>query len=219
MKDKKKPETTQLVQEDPELNIIPLDLIQALMGGGLLQEDTLENRGVIFLDREVSNFTVAHVIKKMMSLHFDPEFTDEIQLIINSPGGNTDAGWALIDVMGWVKNPVRTIALGAICSMATSIFISGDERIMGPNTMAMIHQFSWGNEGTYSDLVAQRKAEDLQDQMDVRHLTTHSKYKTAAEVRKHLLKQTDTWLSPKEMKKHGLCDRILQKRVAKGKKK
>lgn len=213
-KKKEEPKVTPSVTESPKqddteaVGVIPLELLQAL-GGGMKEDDSLESRGIIFLDKEINNMTVSHVIKRLISLHFNPDFKDSIQIIINSPGGATDAGWALIDVMSWVKNPVRTIALGEICSMATSIFISGDERIMGANALAMIHQFSWGRAGNYSELVASRKAEDLQDQMDIKHILQHSKYKTEAEVRKHLLKETDNWLSPTEMKKHGLCDRIL----------
>jgi ATP-dependent Clp protease protease subunit len=195
-------------EEEGETQIIPFDLLQAMMSNGK-QDDSLEARGIIFLDKEINSMTVGHIIKRIMSLHFNPDFKDSIQLILNSPGGSTDAGWALIDVMAWVKNPVRTIALGEICSMATSIFISGDERVMGSNALAMIHQFSWGRAGNYSELVASRKAEDLQDKMDIKHLIKHSKYKTEADVRKHLLQDTDNWLSPEEMKKHGLCDRVL----------
>lgn len=196
------------IEDGQEFSVIPLEVLHALSGANK-EDNSLESRGIIFLDREINTMTISHIIKRIISLHFNPDFKDPIQLIINSPGGATDAGWALIDVMSWVKNPVRTIALGEICSMATSIFIAGDERIMGANSLAMIHQFSWGRAGNYSELVAGRKAEDLQDRMDVKHLLLHSKYKTEADIRKHVLKNTDNWLSPSEMKKHGLCDRIL----------
>lgn len=199
--------TVELSKQEEETTIIPLEILQAMSGER--PDDSLESRGILFLDKEINTHTISPIIKKILSLHFNQDFTDPIQLILNSPGGSTDAGWALIDVMSWVKNPVRTIALGEICSMATSIFISGDERIMGPNALAMIHQFSWGRAGNYSELVATRKAEDLQDQMGIKHILYHSKYKTEIEVRKHLLRDTDNWLSPSEMKKHGLCDRVL----------
>lgn len=212
MKRKKKPKhqpSDQGPKNDEEDGMPSMEVIQFMGPQMDRTDDSLESRGILFLDKEINTQTISHIMKKMIALHFNPDFVEPIQLIINSPGGATDAGWALIDVMSWVKNDVRTIALGEVCSMATSIFISGDERIMGNNALAMIHQFSWGRAGNYSDLVAARVAEDLQDEMNVKHLVTNSRYATEADVRKHLLKDTDTWLSPNEMKKHGLCDTVL----------
>ena len=52
-------------------------------------------------------------------MHFNSGFNEPIQIIINSPGGFTDAGWAFIDMMEFVKNEIITIAVGEIASMAT----------------------------------------------------------------------------------------------------
>jgi ATP-dependent Clp protease protease subunit len=153
-----------------------------------------------------------------LSLHFNPNFTETIQIIINSPGGYTDAGWAFIDMMDFVKNDIKTIAVGEIASMATSIFISGDERVMSANSVAMIHEFSTGSSGNYSELVASRKAEDMEYQKDLNHLLKHSRYTTQTQITANLLKETDNWLTPTEMKYHGLCDEIIESESRKEKK-
>lgn len=180
---------------------------------------SLENRGIIMISGEISKDSLARATRTLLRLHFDTDFNEEVQIIINSPGGYTDAGWAFIDMMDFVNLKIRTIAMGEICSMATSIFMAGDERIMSPNSCAMIHQFSWGSQGTYSDLVAQRKAEDMEHKREIRHLIRFSKYTTEEEIRKHVLLDTDHWLTPEEMLKHGLCDEVFVSKKDRGKKK
>lgn len=170
----------------------------------------LEERGVILINDYITKETLARAYRRLMILHMDDSFKDDIQIIINSPGGYCDAGWAFIDMMAFCKNNIRTIAMGEIASMAASIFIAGDERIISPNTSTMIHQFSSYAEGAYGDLLAHSKAWDLEMSKDIAHLIRCSKYKTAADVKKHILKDHDHWLSPQDMKKHGLCDSIFK---------
>lgn len=199
-------------EEDDENIVDPFEYIAQLnrdMG-------SLENRGIIMISGEISKETLARATRALLRLHFNKEFNEEVQIIINSPGGYTDAGWAFIDMMDFVDLKIRTIAMGEICSMATSIFIAGDERIMSPNSCAMIHQFSWGSQGTYSDLVAQRKAEDMEHEREIRHLIAHSKYKNEEDIRKFILLDTDHWLTPEEMQKHGLCDEVFVSKKHRG---
>jgi ATP-dependent Clp protease, protease subunit len=172
------------------------------------ENKNLENRGIIFISGPISKETLSRAGKRLLTLHFDKEFKDDIQIIINSPGGFCDAGWAFIDLMTFCSNRIVTIAMGETCSMGTNIFIAGDHRIMAPNAQSMIHHFSWAAMGNYADLVAQRKAEDMEHQREMEHLLKCSKYKTFADVEKYLLLDQDHWLTPKEMKKHGLCDQI-----------
>jgi ATP-dependent Clp protease protease subunit len=170
---------------------------------------SLENRGIITISGEISKDSLARATRTLLRLHFDKEFHDPVQIIINSPGGYTDAGWAFIDMISFVDLEIRTIAMGECCSMAANILISGDHRIVSPNCCVMIHQFSWSTAGNYSNLVAQRKAEDMEHDREIRHLIQHSKYDTEEEIRNHILLDNDHWLTPEEMLSHGLCDEIF----------
>lgn len=170
----------------------------------------LENKGLLVLDGDITSYTIGPIIKKMLLMHYNDEFTDEIQLIINSAGGRLDIGWALIDIIGFVKNKVRTVAIGEICSMATMIFIAGDHRVMAPHSVAMVHQFSGLVSGNYSDFLASRKSQDISHDMFVKHFVEHSKYSSQEEIEKHLLQKNDNWLSPEEMLEHGLCDEVFR---------
>ena len=215
---KEKNETNAVQEEETEQVEFPMELFQLMQARDNLE---LEDRGIIFINSIITKATLDRAYKRLLSLHFNPNFTETIQILVNSPGGYTDAGWAFIDIMEFVKNPIRTVAIGEIASMATSIFIAGDERIMSPNSVAMIHEFSTGTAGNYSELVASRKAEDIEYQKDLDHLLRHSRYTTQAQITTNLLKETDNWLTPHEMKLHGLCDQITEarKRPKKTKKK
>ena len=183
------------------------------------KDNALEDRGIIVINEMISKDSLASHYKKILALHFDSNFTDEVQVILNSPGGYNDGGWAFIDLLNFIKNPVRTIATGEICSMATMIFISGDHRVMSPNSVAMIHQFSSYSEGTYGDLVANRKAEDMEHAKIIAHFIHNSKYKNEKEVLANLLLDHDHWLSPFEMYEHGLCDEVMKVRPKHGQQK
>jgi len=64
--------------------------------------------------------------------------------------------------------------MGEIVSAAAMIFVAGDERVMSPNSSAMIHHFSTMTGGSYPELVASRKSEDLQARRIVDHFLKNS---------------------------------------------
>jgi ATP-dependent Clp protease, protease subunit len=176
-----------------------------ILGGN---NDTLYDRGIIFINDDISKETLVEPTKALLEYHFDPEWKDEVQIVINSYGGETDASFAFIDMMNFVRNKIRTIAVGSICSASVDIFIAGQDRIMAPNASAMIHTHSWGVEGKYDDLVSFSKANEMSQKTRLKHYLANSKYETEEEVRQNLLTQLDIWLTPEQMIEHGLADAI-----------
>jgi ATP-dependent Clp protease protease subunit len=172
--------------------------------------NNLESLGVFIFNGDITKDSLAHMSTKLLELHYNPDFDDIVDLYINSPGGELDATWAFIDLMTGIRVPIRTIAMGEIASGATMIFVAGDERVMAPNSNAMIHHFSAGYMGSYKDLVAARKGQDIETKKIIRHFIHHSKFKTEKEILKYVLLDQDNYLSPAEMKKYGLCDKILK---------
>lgn len=108
-----------------------------------LQMDPKALAWELFLFGEVEPRKISELIQHMLLL----DSTDEkrtINLLICSPGGYCSAGYALIDIMTSLRHPVRTIALGEICSMGSLIFIAGTpgERFMGSRALALFHPMS-----------------------------------------------------------------------------
>lgn len=62
-----------------------------------------------------------------------------ITILINSPGGCVEDGQIVVDAILTSKAPIITVALGKAMSAAFDIFISGDKRIVYPNTILMMH--------------------------------------------------------------------------------
>jgi ATP-dependent Clp protease protease subunit len=176
------------------------------------EDKILEERGIFTINEIISTKSLSSIMNKMLALHFNETFEDTIQLIINSPGGYLDATWAFIDLMESIRLPIRTIAMGEIASGATMIFVAGDERVMSPNVTTMIHHFSSGIAGSYPELIAARKNQDMETKKIVNHFKKYSKLKTQKEVLDKILLTQDHYLSPQEMKKFGLCDIILRKK-------
>lgn len=73
---------------------------------------------------------------------------DEIDVYINSYGGSVAQGFAIYNMLKSHPAKVRTICNGFACSIASVIFLAGDERIMQGASLLMIHNpftYSCGN--------------------------------------------------------------------------
>jgi ATP-dependent Clp protease protease subunit len=95
------------------------------------------------IDASVANLVTAQL------LYLEAEDPDrDIDLYINSPGGDTAAGLAIYDTLQYIRPPVRTLCLGLAASAAALLLAGGSpgKRYALPNARIMIHQ-PWGQVG------------------------------------------------------------------------
>lgn len=159
---------------------------------------------------DVTQETMKPLIDWIISENFNKEKKKkELTLGICSPGGDLNACFALVDVMKGSKIPIRTIGMGMIASCGLIMFISGTKgrRILTPNTSILSHQYSWGTYGKEHELFAVVKEYDLTTQRMIAHYKKCTGL-SEKDIRKYLLPPHDVWLSAKEAKKLGLCDKI-----------
>ncbi len=159
---------------------------------------------------DVTQESMKPLIDWIISENFNQkEKKRELTLGICSPGGDLNACFALVDVMKGSKIPIRTIGMGMIASCGLLMFISGEKgrRILTPNTSILSHQYSWGTYGKEHELFAQVKEYDLTTERIINHYKKCTGL-TEKDIRKYLLPPHDVWLSAKEAKKLGLCDKI-----------
>ena len=159
---------------------------------------------------DVTQETMKPLIDWIIAENFNKEKKKkELTLGICSPGGDLNACFALVDVMKGSKIPIRTIGMGMIASCGLLMFISGEKgrRILTPNTSILSHQYSWGTYGKEHELFAQVKEYDLTTERIVNHYKKCTGL-SETDIRKYLLPPHDVWLSAKEAKKLGLCDKI-----------
>jgi ATP-dependent Clp protease, protease subunit len=113
---------------------------------------------IIFLgtpiDDQVANLIVAQLL--FLSRE-DPE--REIQMYINSPGGQIYAGLAIYDTMQMIPNRISTVAVGVTASFGTVLLTAGSKghRYALPHATIHMHQPLGGAQGQASDIEIQAK--------------------------------------------------------------
>jgi ATP-dependent Clp protease protease subunit len=106
------------------------------------------------IDDQVANVIVAQLL---FLNHEDPE--KEIQMYINSPGGQIYAGLAIYDTMQMISNPISTVAVGVTASFGTVLLTAGTKgrRFALPNATIHMHQPLGGAQGQATDIAIQAK--------------------------------------------------------------
>ena len=171
--------------------------------------DHLDERGIIFLWGTITDEAAESVCSRIIEANINSRLP-HIQLLINSAGGSCHAGFAIIDMMNWSKLPVHTAGFGMVGSMAALIFAAGTprHRALTPTTALLVHHFHSLSAGNYPNLISTRKYEDFLHERTVTHLMNHSNLTSRNDILKHLLRDTDTWLTPDDAIRYGLADTI-----------
>jgi ATP-dependent Clp protease protease subunit len=183
--------------------------------------ETLTKKGIYYLSGEIESGSFSTISQDILSKHLDPKWKDDIQLIINSPGGETSEAWALIDLLDWVRMDVRTIGMGMCCSMGAILLASGTpgKRTVTPNCSIMIHgaSISWaaGNQQQIATVV-----KDMTNEFNrhIRFWINHSKYLSKEEIEKKFLSGFDNWFTAEEALKHGIVDHMIDTKMFKKRK-
>ena len=173
------------------------------------KESGLDDYGIIYISGSIDGGTAESVCKQIIEYNIKGEVA-QIQMIINSPGGSCPAGFSIIDIMEWSRVPIYTTGIGMIASMGLLLFMTGEKgrRVITPRTSILSHRFSSINAGNHSQLIASRKEEDLEHQRILDHYLAYSNVSNKAQLEEYLLRDVDTWLSPKEAIQYGIADRV-----------
>ena len=94
----------------------------------------------IMVSGEINKPLAERVIRSLILL--EEESPDPIKVYIDSPGGDADAGYAIFDMMRFVKPQITMIGMGLVASAAAIIILAAPrERRLGlPNSHYLIHQ-------------------------------------------------------------------------------
>ena len=166
---------------------------------------------IVFLGRPVDEEIANVVVAQLLFLEAEDPGA-EIDLYVNSPGGDAYAGMAIYDAMQHVKPDVKTICFGIGMSAAAVIVAGGapGKRLALPHAKLMIHQGSAGARGAPSDIaIAAREIEASTRQMaEVLSRHTGRPVETVLEDI-----DRDRFMTPAEAVEYGLVDQILEPRV------
>lgn len=178
-------------------------------------EEALERKGIYYLYGEIAEGSLLDIHQDVLLKHLTPSWKDDIQIFINSPGGDCAELWALIDLLEFVRMDIQTIGIGQICSAAAILLAAGTKgkRKIAPNGHIMIHQFSTIAMGNVSQLVAETRAIEQEQARHINFWKTHTNLKTDQEVISTLLTGVDLNLSPEEALRLGIVDQIVGKTI------
>lgn len=171
----------------------------------------LRENGVLWLNDKFDKETIFPLVCAIQEYNIMPEEVapKEIKLIINSPGGAVHWAFPLINAIKMSEIPVVTIVDGLAASCGCLLLMSGDKRIAMANASIMSHTYAWGSAGKEHELYAKVKEFEMSSERMIYHYKKCTK-KSEKYIRKHLLCDSDVWLSPEESLKHGLIDEIWE---------
>lgn len=136
----------------------------------------------------------------------------KINVYINSYGGEVAEGLAIYNALKRHNAKVVTYCDGFACSIASVIFMAGDERVMNDSSLLMIHNAWTMAIGNADDL--RKQADDLEKitQASVIAYKTHS---TLSEEEIKALMDKETWILPEEAMEYGFATSIAKSETTK----
>jgi ATP-dependent Clp protease, protease subunit len=164
----------------------------------------------VFFSTQVTSASATDAIRKLWYLEITAP-GEPITLVINSPGGSVDAGYAVWDQIKLITSPVSTLVTGMAASMGSILALVAPKgsRFSTPNARFMIHQPSMphGIEGPATDIAIH--AEEI---VKTRERITDLYVECTGQPREVVARalDRDKWLSPEEALDFGLIDKIVK---------
>lgn len=151
-----------------------------------------------WFENDVSSFTLS---KELQGLD-----VDVINVHINSYGGEVAEGLAIYNMLRNHKAKVKTYCDGFACSIASVIFMAGDERIMNEASLLMIH-----NAWMYTAGNAEQLRKDAAD-LDIITQASIAAYLSKVSITEDELKKlldAETWLLPSAALEKGFATSVV----------
>ena len=138
------------------------------------------------------------------------ELTDEneeLKVVINSPGGDVQAGQEIYSILKGIKNHVTVEVQSIAASAASMVAMAGDNVRMSPVSLLMIHNASTCTSGDYRDM--QHTADVLQTvNTAIMQAYIAKTGKTEDELKDMM--DRETWLTANQCLENGFADEIIR---------
>lgn len=151
-----------------------------------------------WFESDVSSYT--------LSKELDGLDVDVVNVYINSYGGEVAEGLAIYNALKRHKAKVKTFCDGFAASIASVIFMAGDERIMSNASLLFIHNAWTYTSGNANDL--RKQAEDL-DTMTQASVNTYMNHVNITEEELKELLDEETWITPQDALTMGFATSIV----------
>ena len=193
------------------MNLIPMVIEQTSRGERSydIYSRLLKDR-IIMIGSVINDEIANSVIAQMLFLEMENPDGD-IELYINSLGGEVNAGLAIYDTMQMIRPDVRTYCVGQAYSMGALLLAAGasGKRSALPHSTMLIHQPVGGVRGQASDISIHAKeilrVKEMLNAILARH--TGQPLETIEEDT-----DRDRYMTAEEAKEYGIIDLVMEKR-------
>jgi ATP-dependent Clp protease protease subunit len=158
------------------------------------------------IDDQVANLVMAQLI------HLESEDPDkDINIYINSPGGDITSLFAVYDTMQYIKSDVSTIVMGQAASAAAVLLAAGTKgkRFGLPHSRVLIHQPHGQAGGQAVDIEIQAK-EILRYRALLDEILAQHTGQSLEKVKKDT--DRDFIMTAEQAKEYGIVDEIISSR-------
>jgi len=171
----------------------------------------LLKENILFLGTPIDD-TIANLVCAQL-IHLESENPDkDINIYINSPGGDITALFAIYDTMQFIKNDIATICLGQAASAAAVLLAAGTKgkRLALPHARILLHQpYGQVGYGQVTDLeIAAREILRMRDLLEI-ILANHTGQSIE---RVHADTDRDFVMEAKEAQEYGVIDEVITTR-------
>ena len=136
---------------------------------------------------------------------------EPVRIFIDSPGGDADAGYAIFDMIRFIRPPVWTIGMGLVASAAAIIQLAApkERRVGLPNSHYLIHQPLSGIRGVATDIeIHARELDKLRERIN--RLIAEETGNPFPQVEKDT--DRDYWMNAQDAVKYGLISKVIVNR-------
>ena len=177
-------------------------------GSEVMNAKFLKTRQIL-LSGEVNKALAEKIVRQLLVMEADSD--QPIRIFIDSPGGDVDAGYAIFDMIRFVKAPVYCIGMGLVASAGALILLAADKsrRVAMPNSRYLIHQPLSGIKGVATDI--EIHAQELEKiKAKINQVIAQETGKPLDQVAKDT--DRDYWLSATEALDYGLVSTVVSRR-------
>ena len=175
---------------------------------GALFQRMLKSRTVL-VSGEINKSLAERVIRSLILL--EEESAEPIRVYIDSPGGDADAGYAIFDMMRFVKPQITMIGMGLVASAAAIILLAAprERRVGLPNSHYLIHQPMSGTRGVATEIeIHAKEIEKLRAKIN--RMIAEETGQPLEKVEKDT--DRDYWMNSEEAVAYGLISRVIKTR-------
>jgi len=190
---------TPYILEERQLNVATYDIFSRML---------LDR--IVFLSGEVNATSMDTIVAQL--LYLDSIDERDINIYVNTGGGDCYSGLELVSVMNFIKSDVSTTVLGLAASMGAVIASSGakGKRFLLPYSRFMVHQplSSFGYSKFTDSKIALEEMESVRN--DLYEVLAKNSGKTIEEIIP-MCENGDRWMKPNQTIELGFADKIIEK--------